>query len=531
MSIEENFCEYDAILKEQNYYFYSPTIQFLLNSIEDEIKNRKNQLKVIGIDAGSGYGKSYNAKYLYNIINKKKTFDVITNKKAKIKIPSNISDCTAIYISLEQYDSDSSFEHILYIFYETIMEFIEKYKEEIKQYESNYIKIDKVIDVLKKNMIEITKYAMKKTPFAPLVEIGNMIDTFYTDLKKSSSMVPRFESEQEILKRHKEFQKDLNLILKLVSKIKPIIIIDNIDKCKPRFTVEFMETVKYIFKEQKIIFLFMIDFEYLKNLAEGIYGNNTDLQFFYSLIFTKITKMYLKNKKEFIYDMINTLKLNNFKRIYEIKDVEKCIDLINKNYSLSLFELEKTITRFEHFLNYNQFLLLYDLHDQTNRFIKPEPLINLIYSLLAMQASNIKSFNKILYDDAGLDVKKLYKNGSGENDTNVAIYNKNTLIIDNTISSFFESNEPLKNTFEVAFFKHPSGFLSIPNYENCTLKLMENDRIKIDYNNSNGMDTGVNKKEFVISMLFNFEDSQIYTIEELFNFTFREYLRFKISQI
>lgn len=42
MSTEENFCEYDAILKEQNYYFYSPTIQFLLNSIEDEKNNRKN---------------------------------------------------------------------------------------------------------------------------------------------------------------------------------------------------------------------------------------------------------------------------------------------------------------------------------------------------------------------------------------------------------------------------------------------------------------------------------------------------------
>lgn len=113
MSTEENFCEYDAILKEQNYYFYSPTIQFLLNSIEDEKNNRKNQLKVIGIDAGSGYGKSYNAKYLYNIINKKKAFDVISDKKAKIQIPSGILENTAIYISLEQYDSDYSFEHIL----------------------------------------------------------------------------------------------------------------------------------------------------------------------------------------------------------------------------------------------------------------------------------------------------------------------------------------------------------------------------------------------------------------------------------
>ena len=344
MSTEENFCEYDAILKEQNYYFYSPTIQFLLNSIEDEKVNRKNQLKVIGIDAGSGYGKSYNAKYLYNIINKKKAFDVISDKKAKIQIPSGILENTAIYISLEQYDSDYSFEHILYIFYETIMKFIEKYNKELEQYELDFVQINDVIKTLRKNMIEITKYVMKKTSFAPLVEISNMIKTSYNELKKSSSMVPQFESEKATLKKHQKFQEDLKSILDLVSKINPIIIIDNIDKCKPKFTVEFIETVKYIFKDQKIAFLFMIDFEYLKNLAEGIYGNNTDLQFFYSLIFTKITKMYLKNKKEFIYDMINTLELNNFKKIYK-NDVKKYINFINKVNSLSLFEIEKTIKK------------------------------------------------------------------------------------------------------------------------------------------------------------------------------------------
>lgn len=529
MSTEENFCEYDAILKEQNYYFYSPTIQFLLNSIEDEKNNRKNQLKVIGIDAGSGYGKSYNAKYLYNIINKKKAFDVISDKKAKIQIPSGILENTAIYISLEQYDSDYSFEHILYIFYETIMKFIERYNKELEQYELDSVQINDVIKILKKNMIEITKYVMKKTSFAPLVEIGNMINTSYNELKKSSSMGPQFESEKATLKKHQKFQEDLKSILDFVSKINPIIIIDNIDKCKPKFTIEFMETVKYIFKDQKITFLFMIDFEYLKNLAEGIYGNNTDLQFFYSLIFTKITKMYLKNKKEFIHDMINTLELNNFKKIYK-NYVKKYINFINKVNSLSLFEIEKTIKRIERFLEYNQFLLLDDLHDQTNKFIRPEPLINLMYSLIAMQNSNIKSFNKFLYDDASLDFN-IYNDDNGENYTAViSNYNKNILVIDNTIFSLLESDDPLKKTFKIAYLKTSIGFLPIPFYENCTLNLTERDNVKIEYNNS-GMDTGVNKKDFVISMLFNFEDSQIYTIEELFNFTFREYLRFKLSQI
>lgn len=172
-----------------------------------------------------------------------------------------------------------------------------------------------------------------------------------------------------------------------------------------------------------------------------------------------------------------------------------------------------------------------DLHDQTNKFIRPEPLINLMYSLIAMQNSNIKSFNKFLYDDASLDLN-IYKDDNGENYTAVVSnYNKNVLVIDNTIFSLLKSDDPLKETFKPAYFKPSVGFLPIPFYKNCTLNLTKRDNVKIEYNNSSAMDTGINKKDFVISMLFNFEDSQIYTIEELFNFTFREYLRFKLSQI
>mgnify|MGYP000747938642 FL=1 len=130
--------------------------------------------------------------------------------------------------------------------------------------------------------------------------------------------------------------------------------------------------------------------------------------------------------------MINTLELNNFKKIYK-NYVKKYINFINKVNSLSLFEIEKTIKRIERFLEYNQFLLLDDLHDQTNKFIRPEPLINLMYSLIAMQNSNIKSFNKFLYDDASLDFN-IYNDDNGENYTAViSNYNKNILVIDNTI--------------------------------------------------------------------------------------------------
>ena len=220
--------------------------------------------------------------------------------------------------------------------------------------------------------------------------------------------------------------------------------------------------------------------------------------------------------------MINTLELNNFKKIYK-NDVKKYINFINKVNSLSLFEIEKTIKKIECFLEYNQFLLLDDLHDQTNKFIRPEPLINLMYSLIAMQNSNIKSFNKFLYDDASLDLN-IYKDDNGENYTAVVSnYNKNVLVIDNTIFSLLKSDDPLKETFKPAYFKPSVGFLPIPFYKNCTLNLTKRDNVKIEYNNSSAMDTGINKKDFVISMLFNFEDSQIYTIEE--------YLRFKLSQI
>ena len=72
-----------------------------------------------------------------------------------------------------------------------------------------------------------------------------------------------------------EFRKSLTEFVLASQEEKPIVcIIDELDRCRPNYAVEFLEQIKHFFSVPGIIFVLSIDKEQLGNAIRGVYGSD-----------------------------------------------------------------------------------------------------------------------------------------------------------------------------------------------------------------------------------------------------------------
>ncbi|MCM4159388.1 hypothetical protein FHG64_11480 [Antarcticibacterium flavum] len=72
----------------------------------------------------------------------------------------------------------------------------------------------------------------------------------------------------------KEFRGSLELLVKNVTSKKPVVFfIDELDRCRPTYSVEVLETVKHLFSVPGIVFVLSIDKEQLGHAVKGVYGS------------------------------------------------------------------------------------------------------------------------------------------------------------------------------------------------------------------------------------------------------------------
>lgn len=86
------------------------------------------------------------------------------------------------------------------------------------------------------------------------------------------------EEIKEYVNRKKtilEFQKELEKFVKQAENSKPLIfIVDELDRCRPNYSVEVLEHIKHFFGVYGIVFVLSIDKEQLKNSIKGYYGSD-----------------------------------------------------------------------------------------------------------------------------------------------------------------------------------------------------------------------------------------------------------------
>lgn len=200
-------------------------------------------------------------------------------------------------------------------------------------------------------------------------KVEDYIDTDSLDKavqQSTGSVKDFFLHDNSIFSQYKEFQNEIKNFKECLSEIvsrdkKLVIIIDELDRCKPTFAVQLLEIVKHLFDISGITFLFMLDIEQLSYSIKTIYGQGMDAAGYLCRFFDYITRMPKPNIRQYIENSVEEISL------YDSCSDEDLINFVDffadicESFVLSLRDIDTIVCSYKIMLD--SFLREYEFLD------------------------------------------------------------------------------------------------------------------------------------------------------------------------
>jgi hypothetical protein len=341
--------------------------------------------------------------------------------------------------------------------------------------------------------------------------INGLINTFKgmkSEYKKESSFDNLFQEFNAYRITLNEFKK----ILGEVAAEKPfIIIIDELDRCKPTFAIQLLEIVKHIFDVPNVSFVFSLDISQLSHSIKLVYGNNMDGNGYLIRFFDYISKMPSFDTEQYIEYIVENSKLYNSDLLENIDNGINGILKIDFKYIFKIFAKVFNLSLRDINTIYSNFKLFEEFELKNYKNIRAYELYLL---LLIMKYKDNECFDMIFRDNINkILVETTFINKMGK------LSNKIFRAIKFTD---FINDKTLK---EIDFY------LELYNSDNISIgKIKKVDLVnkRIIYIGNKNFNNGISYDESVnISNILFFDDIENW--ENIKDMTFREFLNKKLE--
>ena len=223
---------------------------------EEEYPEEINDTRVISINAAWGYGKTTFMKALKEKLIEKNftvfTFNAWANDYEGDPLESFINELVPQMLKEINYNKDKEDETA-----ETISLLLAAGNELIRKF----------------SKFDVIEYVQRVQSNKKYIK---------TNLPKKNSL-RNFENKSPFSKQKKEFITQLNNYYTNMINLSPkkenkkiIILVDELDRCKPTFAIELLERIKHLFDTGKYLFIFTINSDQLMESVKQIYGNCFD---------------------------------------------------------------------------------------------------------------------------------------------------------------------------------------------------------------------------------------------------------------
>lgn len=162
----------------------------------------------------------------------------------------------------------------------------------------NILRDDTFIDPNKKEQLK----EMALTTGKILLKIITKNTISADDIKESPSLFDEIFLSQNI---HNTFNETINKYLTMKHLNKLVILIDELDRCRPDYAVNMLEFTKHFFTNENIIFIFSIDLVQLSHTIKKFYGDNYDSNLYLQRFFDRIVTLDSPNIDNYISSVFN----------------------------------------------------------------------------------------------------------------------------------------------------------------------------------------------------------------------------------
>ena len=155
----------------------------------------------------------------------------------------------------------------------------------------------------------------------------------------------------------RDFKKSLSQLATQASSqdIPLVIIIDELDRCKPSFAVEVLEKIKHLFLVEGVVFVLSMHHEQLEESIKKVYGQNIDAHTYLQKFIdypTRLPKADLSNnsnRRKYFFNQVRFIELpaqpsESMDRSYEL------FLILSIRYDLSYRQLNKALQNYKYFL-------------------------------------------------------------------------------------------------------------------------------------------------------------------------------------
>ncbi len=186
-------------------------------------------------------------------------------------------------------------------------------------------------------------------------DIGKIARDISTNSSTMSKIVEQeiedYDAAKDNLDQFKEKLAELGGAVKEAQNFPLLIIVDELDRCKPEFALALIERIKHLFSTENVSFLLLVNMKQMENYVEAIYGTKVDARNYLHKFITLSTKLpksiqqhnndYSKYNSRLIdhyginrkYDIDTTLV--EFFRYFNftLREMERCFTILSLYYS------------------------------------------------------------------------------------------------------------------------------------------------------------------------------------------------------
>ena len=138
-------------------------------------------------------------------------------------------------------------------------------------------------------------------------EVGNALAS-YAEERLSS-----YQEAQESVKKFKDALQDMANAVSKSSANRPLIVmIDELDRCRPSYAVELLEVAKHLFAVDHIVFVLAVNRSELAHSIRALYGSGFDAQGYLRRFFDVDFRLPEPDRKAFINTMLATISIDDY---------------------------------------------------------------------------------------------------------------------------------------------------------------------------------------------------------------------------